>query len=121
MIPTRVHGVLDYVMGLLLIASPWLFDFLGNDTATLIPVMLGAGALIYSAFTDYELGVVKRLPMRVHLGLDAASGLLLAAAPWLFGFADYVWVPHVVLGLVEVVAAATTSRTPSYRTASTDR
>jgi hypothetical protein len=27
MIPTRVHGVLDYLVGALLVAAPWLFDF----------------------------------------------------------------------------------------------
>ena len=28
-IPTRAHGVLDYIVGLLLIASPWIFNFAG--------------------------------------------------------------------------------------------
>jgi hypothetical protein len=28
-IPTKVHGVMDYIMDILLIASPWLFDLTG--------------------------------------------------------------------------------------------
>ena len=111
-IPTRVHGFLDYLVGLLLIAAPWLFNFARGGAETWIPVILGAGALVYSLFTDYELGAVKRLPMRAHLGLDFVSGLLLAASPWLFGFSDFVWVPHLVLGVLEMGAALMTKTAP---------
>ena len=118
MIPTRIHGILDYATALLLLLAPWLFDFYRSAPATWVPVVLAAGALIYSVFTDYEAGVVKQLPMPVHLGLDAGSGVLLAASPWLFGFAGSVWEPHVVIGLFEIVVAALTRRTPSYRRSS---
>jgi len=115
MIPTKVHGVLDYTVGLFLIASPWLLGFFRVNTATWVPIVLGGSALLYSLFTDYEWGVVKRMPMRVHLGLDAGSGLFLAVSPWLLGFADEVWVPHLVLGLFEIAAATLTRRHPPYR------
>ena len=36
------------------------------------------------------------------------SGVLLAISPWLFRFADRVWVPHVVLGLIEIGAVMMT-------------
>ncbi len=111
-IPTRVHGMLDYIVGLLLIAAPWLFGFADGGAETWVPVILGAGAIVYSLFTDYELGIVRSISMPLHLGLDAMSGILLVASPWLFGFADFVFVPHVVVGLVEIVAAATTERVP---------
>lgn len=26
-IPTRIHGILDYVIGVALIAAPWIFGF----------------------------------------------------------------------------------------------
>ena len=111
-IPTRVHGLLDYLVGLLLIAAPWVFNFARGGAETWVPVALGVGALVYSVFTDYELGVIKRLPMRAHLTLDLLSGLLLAASPWLFGFSEFVWVPHVVLGVLEVGASLVTKTTP---------
>lgn len=114
-IPTRVHGYLDYIVGALLIASPWLFDFAAGGAETWIPVALGAAALIYSLITDYELGASKTISMRTHLTLDLLSGILLAASPWLFGFADYVWGPHLILGLFEIAAALMTRREPSYR------
>ena len=112
-IPTRVHGLLDYLVGLLLIAAPWVFNFARGGAETWVPVALGVGALVYSVFTDYELGLVKRLPMGTHLTLDLLSGLLLAASPWLFGFSEFVWVPHVVLGVLEVGASLMTKTAPA--------
>jgi hypothetical protein len=41
------------------------------------------------------------------------SGLLLAASPWVFGFADAVWIPHVVLGITEFIASLVTKTVPS--------
>lgn len=112
-IPTRIHGILDYLMGALLIVAPWLFGFADEGGAgRWVPVVLGAGVILDSLVTRYELGLAGLIPMAVHLGLDAGGGLLLASSPWLFGFADRVWVPHVAFGLLEVGAALLTRTTP---------
>lgn len=111
-IPTRVHGMLDYLLGIVLLVAPWLLDFSDNDTATWVTVALGAAIILYSLLTDYELGVVRAIPMQMHLGLDFVSGLVLAASPWIFGFDETVWVPHVILGIVEIGTALMTYRTP---------
>jgi hypothetical protein len=111
-IPTRVHGMMDYLVGVLLIAAPWLFDFDRGGAETWVPVLLGASAIVYSLFTDYELGVVRRLSMPTHLMLDLGSGILLAASPWLFGFSDYVWEPHLIVGLIEIGTSLMTRRVP---------
>ena len=113
-IPTRVHGMLDYGLGLLLIAAPWLFDFANGGPEQWIPVILGASVILYSMVTDYELSIVDALPMSAHLALDAMGGALLAVSPWLFGFADTVWVPHVVFGLLEIGAAVMTHSVPDH-------
>jgi len=112
-IPTKVHGVLDYLVGMLLIVSPWLLDFADDSVRTWIPVALGAGALIYSLMTDYELGVGKSISMKTHLALDLLSGLLLAASPWIFGFADEIYAPHLVFGLLEMGVSLMTKTRPS--------
>lgn len=112
-IPTRVHGVLDYLVGALLIAAPWILNFNRGGAETWVPVILGVGALLYSLLTNYELGVLRRIPMGTHLSLDAGSGLLLAVSPWLFGFSTFVFWPHLILGIFEIVAALTTKTTLS--------
>jgi len=74
---------LDYLVAAALIAAPWALGFAGGRTETWLPVALGAGTVAYSLVTDYECGVGRVISMRTHLTLDAASGLLLAASPWL--------------------------------------
>jgi len=112
LIPTRVHGVLDYAVGLLLIVAPWLFGFAHHGIATWLPVILGASALVYSLFTRYELALIKAIPLPAHLTLDGISGLLLAASQWIFGFSHIVKWPHVIIGLFEIAAALSTQRVP---------
>ena len=113
-LPTRIHGMLDYLLGVLLIASPWLFGFADHAAARWPPIVVGVGVLVYSLFTDYELGAVRKLQMPAHLLLDALGGTLLAVSPWLLGFDERVWMPHVVLGAVELVTAAVTNTLPGY-------
>lgn len=107
-IPTRVHGMLDYLLGIVLLVAPWLLDFSDNDTATWVTVALGAAIILYSLLTNYELGVVRAISMRTHLGLDFVTGLVLAVSPWVFGFSETVWVPHLILGIFEIGTALMT-------------
>lgn len=96
----HAHGFIDYAMGLILILAPIMFGFEG--AARTVPLVLGVATLIYSLCTNYELGLLKLVPFRAHLTLDAMSGVLLALSPWLFGFSDRVWMPHLILGLAEI-------------------
>lgn len=52
--------------------------------------------------------------MKTHLLLDAASGIFLAASPWIFNFDEQVYLPHLVIGIFEVVASLITHTQPSY-------
>ena len=112
-IPTRIHGVIDYLMGVVLIAAPWVLGFAEGGAETWVPVIIGAGAIVYAMLTNYELGVVGLLSMPMHLAIDAVGGIFLAVSPWLFGFADFVWVPHVVVGVLALGAAAMTQTVPT--------
>jgi hypothetical protein len=115
--PTRVHALLDYTVGVVLIAAPWIFRFASESSAAKwISVVAGIAMIGLSAMTDYEGGFLTRaIPMRVHLMMDAMLGVFLIASPWLFGFADQganAWLPFVVIGIGEVGAASMTSPVP---------
>ena len=112
-IPTRVHGALDYLTAGVLIAAPTIFGLQKGDAQSWLPVALRVGTIAYSLLTDYELGVVKIIPMPVHLALDGVNGALLAASPWLFGFADDIATPHLALGLFEIGASLSSQTRPS--------
>ena len=111
-ITTRTHGIIDYIVGALLIVAPWLFLFAQGGPETWVPVILGAGIIVYSLFTDYEDGAVGLIPMPVHLGLDGVGGAFLALSPWIFGFADIIWWPHVLVGIAEIGVALMTQTHP---------
>lgn len=106
-ISTSIHGILDYALALLLIATPWLFGFvdIGTEPESVIPILLGIGVALYSIFTDYEWGAVRGLSMTAHLWIDALGGLFLALSPWIFSFASEVYLPHVILGVLEMGSA----------------
>jgi len=114
-LPTRVHGVVDWIMGALLVAFPWVFGLDRASPEAWVPMALGIAGLVVTFFTDHEFGVVRRIPMVGHLWVDGLAGALLAASPWLFGFADGVWLPHVALGLTEFAAAFVTKLHPTGR------
>jgi hypothetical protein len=112
-IPTRVHGMADYATGLLLLVSPYLFGFSDvGGVAQYLPMLLGVAIIGLSLITDYELSIAKIIPMPMHLAGDIAGGALLAVSPWLFGFADRVAWPHVIIGLLEIGAGLMTRTTP---------
>ena len=106
LISSRVHGYLDYIVGALLVATPWLFGFARGGAETWVFIAQGTLAILYSLLTNYELGVVRILSMRVHLVLDLAASLFLAFSPWIFGFSGYIWVPHIIFGIMEMLVVA---------------
>ena len=115
-LPTKVHGVLDYLVGLALIAAPYLFGFSDvGGAAVLLPMILGVGLIVYSLFTNYEWGLVKVLSMPYHLIVDFIAASLLALSPWLFGFSGEkwnAWVPHVVVGVVVILVVIVSKTKP---------
>lgn len=114
-IPTRIHGIVDYLVGIILIAAPWLLDFNRGGAETWVPVFVGAMALLQTIITDFEVGLVRKLPMKTHLSMDLFMGLFLALSPWLFGFADFIAWPHVLFGVFFILSSLTTHTAPAGR------
>jgi hypothetical protein len=100
-----LHGVVDYNMGaLLLTAFPKLAGIEGTRSARQIR-LAGAIHAGYSALTDYPLGIVRALPYKAHLGLDAVGAVALAATPFITGQyrrGTRQWLPHVALCVAEL-------------------
>ena len=115
-ISTKTHGIIDYLLGIMLMSAPWLLGFDRGGAETWVPVGLGVGVILYSLITDYEMGVKGIISMRAHLVIDILGGALLAVSPWLFGFHDYVSTPHVVLGIAEIAGALLTKTHPATET-----
>ena len=86
-IPPFVHGVLDYLLAVLLIAAPFLFGF-DADAAIAVSIVAGIVVLMLGAFTSWTTGIIKSVPPVAHAMLDYLLAALLIAAPFLFGFTD---------------------------------
>jgi uncharacterized membrane protein len=113
-ISRKFHAVMDYVMGALLIAAPWILGFADIDAAKWSSVGVGIVMLLMSFITDYEGGGKKVLSMSAHLTMDVIAGVFLAVSPWLFGFHDRVYLPHLILGILEIGAGLMTQTTSQH-------
>lgn len=113
---TATHGVLDYIVAIALLAAPNLFGFAEyGGAAVMVPRFLGVAILLMALTTRFEFGLLKIIPMPVHLMADIMGGLLLVASPWLFGFADLpanAWTPHLAVGILVTGAGMMTERQP---------
>lgn len=113
-IPTRIHGIIDYLVGILFIILPKVLNW--NQTADYLLSILGVSIIVYSLLTHYELSVVKWIPMPVHLGLDVLAGLFLIAAPFFFPVAgDGVTTWMVILGLFALIISLFSQIEPPER------
>jgi hypothetical protein len=54
LIPFRIHGVLEAIMAVVWIASPWLFGFAAQTLARNFYVIAGVVLLLVVALTDYK-------------------------------------------------------------------
>lgn len=107
-IPTRIHGVLDYLYSALLLLAPWLFGFADWGALHWIAMLAGAGTLVVSLLTDYELGLRHVVSVPTHLALDVASGLLLAWLAYIIGEPHGAWLIVAGFGLFSAFAGAFT-------------
>ena len=118
-ISTKVHGMMDYPTGLLTACLPLISRMKGAEAV--VPMIVGGSEIVQSLFTDYELGVSRKIPMKTHLLTDIVGGVLLAASPFVLGFSKKSWLPHVLIGLMMVGTALLTKDLPSDEAVQTKR
>lgn len=82
-----VHGVVEYLVGVLCIAAPFLFGF-DADAAFAASIVVGVAILAVTASSALPTGLVKTIPAGLHAVLDFALAAFLIAAPFVFGFQD---------------------------------
>lgn len=74
MIPTKLHGAIDYLVALILIAAPFVLGFADGGPAQYATIGLGAFVIAYSLLTDYELGAVRLLSfLSTHSAISSST------------------------------------------------
>jgi hypothetical protein len=81
-----LHGLLEYAVGVLLIAAPSLFSF--DTDPKVFSILVGAAVLLIAGVTDMPTALMRRLPLDSHIVLDLVIGVFLIACPFIFTFTD---------------------------------
>ncbi|MFL5886393.1 MAG: hypothetical protein ACJ77M_15075 [Thermoleophilaceae bacterium] len=85
-IPRFAHSIAEYLGGVFLVISSFLFDF-GNG-ATAVSIVGGIVLIFLAAVSDAPLGLIPQIPGGAHIVFDYLLAALFIAAPFIFGFSD---------------------------------
>lgn len=84
----KQHGFTDYGYVLLVAIAPYVLGFANVPQAKWLCVVLPLLILGSSLITRAEWGLLRVMPLKMHLLLDVLVGLVALSSPWLFGFSD---------------------------------
>lgn len=87
-LPSSAHAAMDYALGAAALAAPKMFGFSHYSTPSMLSRGIGIYALTSALTTRNGGGLLKALPWKAHLNMDAVSNIFALASPWLFGFAS---------------------------------
>jgi hypothetical protein len=86
-ISSAIHGVLDYATVLVLFVAPSVFNM--QTTASFFTYVLASVHLLLTLLTNFEAGVLKIIPLKVHGLIEiVVSVLLIAIAIWFKSLGD---------------------------------
>lgn len=94
----KFHAYIDYPVAAGLIVMPIVFGFTG--IAFWLSVATGVAAFILTALTNHETGLIKVLPYKLHLAVDAMVGVVFVIAAFTLGLTGLPMAYFLVLGLV---------------------
>lgn len=100
----KFHAYIDYPVALGLIALPFLLGFSG--IALGLSVATGIAAFALTLLTDHETGVIKVLPYKLHLAVDAAVGAVFVIVGFALGFTGLALAYYLVIGVTVLVVVA---------------
>lgn len=110
-ISTRFHGLLDYVAGIAL-TLPWIVNFYEDNSDTWILAITGLFIIIISLLTNYELGIIRLIPMKLHLFVDVLIAAYLIALPFMYPMYHYYAYWPVITGVLRLIIVVLTSSRP---------
>ena len=88
-LPAFVHGVYEYLLGAWLIAAPFVLPSTDGDVggaAVGVSVVLGLLLIALTASSRLPTGLVRSVPVPLHVVADLVLAAALVAAPFALGF-----------------------------------
>ena len=120
-ISTKFYGILNYLIGAALMLTPWyIHDSNGTvifrepavGAALFLPLIIGWLQLVMTFFSASPYGVIRQFPVQMHCFQNILTGSFLIASPFLYGFCDLIWWPHVLLGALLMMLGLFTTNSP---------
>lgn len=71
----KLHGIIDYLVVLFLWLSPTIFDL--PQVTSIFTYALGGVHLVLTATTNFELGIIKIVPVKVHGMIELIVSIVL--------------------------------------------
>ena len=108
-ISLRLHAISDALVVIGAILVPWVFGFAGMNVPSLAVWGISAVALLVNLASQYPMGIVRLIPMKVHSLLEYAAAPLFFILPFaLFRDVPGLAVAIPVLGAVNLLTNALT-------------
>jgi hypothetical protein len=113
-LPLRIHAAIEPLIGIILIAAPWIFGFSHTDDAKVLCIVLGILVIAGGALTDWRVSIARIIPIRVHFMWDLGIALVLIIAPFVLGYSDQGGATRfsIIAGVLEAIAALSTRWDP---------
>jgi hypothetical protein len=73
-INSNVHAIIDYLVVIFLIVSPSLFNL--PEITAIFTYALGGVHLSLTVLTDFELGIIKIIPFKIHGWIEMVVSLV---------------------------------------------
>ncbi len=83
---SKIHGILDYASVLFLWASPTLFGL--PEVTSYFTYSLGFIHLTLTILTNFELGLIKVVPLKIHGIVEAIVALILIVVAFYLGSSE---------------------------------
>src|SRR3954454_22940954 len=114
-ISPNTHAMIEPIMALLIIVSPWLFGFSAVSDAKTICIIVGAVMLVAGSMTDWRYSLANVIPLLVHFMTDLLLAAVLILSPFVFGFSDEGGATRfmIIIGALEALTALSTRWNPT--------
>jgi prepilin signal peptidase PulO-like enzyme (type II secretory pathway) len=114
-ISPNTHAMIEPIMALLIIVSPWLFGFSDVSDAKTICIIVGAVMLVAGSMTDWRYSLANVIPLRMHFMTDLLLAAVLVLSPFVFGFSDEGGATRfmIIIGVLEALTALSTRWDPA--------
>lgn len=100
LISTQWHALLDYLLAITLLIAPWFFNFSDDQTGKMLCLLSGGMIVLMNLFTNHELGIVRVIPVSLHLNIEVIMGIFLIISVFLFNMEYSAYILLVLSGFI---------------------